>query len=80
MIRQIGTNQKLRNEVGWFGGFFDRYLISRLEEFVSSPASRVWLGLLGFQEMSEILSRGSLCVSSEKVVFDLAVAWAEDKV
>jgi len=57
-----------------------RVIDERIEEFCVSCESRLWFDMLGLEEMCDILSRETLCVSSEKCLFDLAICWAQEKV
>jgi len=57
-----------------------RVIDERIEEFAVSSESRLWFDMLGLEEMCDILSRETLCVSSEKCLFDLAICWAQEKV
>ena len=51
-----------------------------LESFLASPEDQLWLGYLGWEEVRQVLARPELCVQSETVVLQWAVAWARDKV
>ena len=53
---------------------------AKLEQFMTSPSDLSWLGMLGWEEMKQVLDREGLCVQSEASLLELVINWAKDKV